>query len=155
MFTTLWMIGELKQTSSHCDITLSLKVQCRWIWSSFWKFVFALTVSIHIQMSFGEIRQKKQRVFSYFRATCAIVLMFTLQPELELSTLPSIPSNGHAGDQCYFLFYYNLAKLLSCFFFLQNLLKFLYDRVQVFHRQTPPSPSKKIQQTSRKRSKRF
>jgi hypothetical protein len=34
-----------------------------------------------------------------FQATCAMALMFTLQ-QFELSTLPSIPSNGHVGGLC-------------------------------------------------------
>ena len=42
-----------------------------------------------------------------FRTTCAMALMFTLQHEFELSTLPSIPSNGHVGGLCLFLFYHN------------------------------------------------
>ena len=31
---------------------------------------------------------------------------------------------------------YNLLKLLSCFFIYQNQLKFSYDNVQIFYRQT-------------------
>ena len=62
-----------------------------------------------------------------FRTTCTMTLMFTLQHEFEISALPSIPSNGHIGGLCLFLFYYNSPKLLSCFFFLQNQLKFSYN----------------------------
>ena len=35
-----------------------------------------------------------------FQTTCAMALMFTLQHELKLSKLPSIPSNGHDGGLC-------------------------------------------------------
>ena len=34
------------------------------------------------------------------RSTCGIALIFTLQHKFELSTLPSIPSNGHVGGLC-------------------------------------------------------
>jgi hypothetical protein len=34
-----------------------------------------------------------------FQTTCAMAFMFTLQ-QFELSTLPSIPFNGHVGGLC-------------------------------------------------------
>jgi hypothetical protein len=54
-------------------------------------------------------------LFSISEHTCAMTLMFTLQHEFELSTHPSIPSNGHVGGLCLFLLYYNSPKLLSRF----------------------------------------
>ena len=50
-----------------------------------------------------------------FQTTYAMELMFTLQHEFELSTLPSIPSMFVAYvNSC---FYYNFQKLLFFFFF--------------------------------------
>ena len=83
--------------------------------------------------SFGIIRPKQHVYFrcffvcsfspslinyacSNFRSTCTMALMSTLQHELELSTLPSIPSNSHFGGLFYFLFYYHSQKRLSCYF---------------------------------------
>ena len=75
-------------------------------------------------------------------------LIFTLRYEFELSTLPSIPSNGHGGGLCFLQFYYNLGKLLSCFYFQQNQLKFVYYLVQIFH--FPPcGPVQKFYCTSK------
>ena len=72
-----------------------------------------------------------------FRTTCAMHCTdSTCQHEFEFSMLPSIPSNGHVGGLCKFLFYYKSTKFLSCFFFQHNQLKFLYECMQVFHRQT-------------------
>jgi hypothetical protein len=34
------------------------------------------------------------------RTTCTMALMLTLQHDFELSTLPSIPFNGHIGGLC-------------------------------------------------------
>jgi hypothetical protein len=42
--------------------------------------------------------------FFVFSATGAMALMFTLQHEFELSTLPSIPSNGHVGGHVFKVF---------------------------------------------------
>ena len=35
-----------------------------------------------------------------FQTTCAMALMFTLQHEFELSTIPSIPSNRYVSGLC-------------------------------------------------------
>ena len=78
-----------------------------------------------------------------FLATCAVALMFTLQ--FELSKIPSIPSNGHVGVLWQFFFYYNSPKLLSCYLYHHNPLKF-----SSIGRHTP-TPK---QETSRMCSKR-
>ena len=49
----------------------------------------------------------------HFQATCAMVP----QHDFELSTILSIPSNGHVGGLCEFLFHYHSPKRLSCFVF--------------------------------------
>ena len=116
---------------------------------------FALEVNIYLQNMFAEIRPKRpvssllsvvvcslsHSIIDYacpnLRSKCAM----GLQHEFVLSTHPEIPANGHVGGLCYFLFYYNSPKLLSCFFFQQNMLnlKFLQssicnsgERVEVF-----------------------
>ena len=60
------------------------------------------------------------------RTTCAMAMMFTLQLKFELSTIPSIPSNGNVGG----LLFLVLSKLLSRFFFMKTHLehKFLSVR---------------------------
>ena len=60
-------------------------------------------------------------------------------------------SRLNAESSSYYLIY-DSPKLLSCFFFYQNQLKFLYDQKQVFHRQTIFSSQQQTCRISSKRS---
>jgi hypothetical protein len=103
-----------KMTKNHASLQLiivgSFSTTCE-------KCFFALKVNIYLQnMSIkGRLARfdKKNRVFSLFfvyslspsiinyacpnfRSTCAMALQYVF----ELSTLPSIPPNGHVGGLC-------------------------------------------------------
>ena len=76
----------------HCDIfALKFNIYLQNIYRTCMFVGFCLTASLIMHVSISE-------------HTCAMTLMFTLQHEFELSTHPSIPSNGHVGGLCYSCF---------------------------------------------------
>ena len=58
------------------------------------------------------------------RTTCAMAMMFTLQLKFELSTIPSIPSNGNVGGLLFLVLSY-FDKTSFPFLFLAESVKIL------------------------------
>ena len=84
---------------------------------------------------------------SNFRSTCTMALMFTLQHEFELSTLPPIPSNSHVGSLFYFLFYYHSQKRLSCSFSSRISSNSRTTACKIFLRHIPFTQTKDCEHT--------
>ena len=95
--------------SLHCVTTM------------FWQYIYSNVLYMYVRIRKYIWCWKRLNSSRYFMSLSLVIFW----------KFPSFPSNSHVGGICYF-FFYNSPKLLSCFFFKQNQLKFSYDRVQTF-----------------------